>query len=278
MPNTLHIFNGDSTKSIFLKSGLAGDYVVWREMLCSGPTIADIHSPEFWKLRETFIHERHGAEDYKELMYEPLAQTKWKSYDSIVLWFEYDLFCLINLVAAISYVAPQTQASLLTVDLRGYQTNPVDHLKALGEIEAKEFPEINGKLLQLTNQDINFAKDCWKAYSTEKNHIKFFTTCNYSSNVFPFLSIVFPEHLARIPEEGSYSFLDQQIHELLKTNSEKETLIKSMSNSQLGYGDSQWDWHIKRVIKYSPLSPQNWNELYDYQLGGFRLNRTKNIN
>ncbi len=278
MSKTLHIFNGDSTKSLFLKSDLEGEYVVWREMLCSGPTIADIHSTDFWKLRQTFIHDKYGAENYKEIMYKPLNQINWKAYDSIMFWFEYDLFCLTNFVAAITYISPLTNASLRAVDLREYQLNPIKHLKALGEFHPNQYPKLNQQTVQISDKDIDFAKECWGAYSSEKHHISFFKNCNYSSAAFPFLSLVLPQHLARIPQKNSYSELDKHIHELLKTNTEKQTLLNCMSNSHLGYGDSQWSWHINRVINHSPLDPDNWNKLYDYKLGAYTLNTTKNIN
>ncbi|MEE3243855.1 MAG: DUF1835 domain-containing protein, partial [Bacteroidota bacterium] len=45
--NTLHITNGDSLTDRLNTLDLDGDLVIWREMLCEGPTVENVGSPEF---------------------------------------------------------------------------------------------------------------------------------------------------------------------------------------------------------------------------------------
>jgi len=49
MNNIIHVLNGDSTVQILAKSGIQGDVIVWRELLCEGPVNFTVGSDEFWK-------------------------------------------------------------------------------------------------------------------------------------------------------------------------------------------------------------------------------------
>ena len=64
MNKTIHILNGDSMAQILEKSGIKGDVVVWRELLCEGPLHMAIGSNEFWTKRYTFFEEEFGDLQY----------------------------------------------------------------------------------------------------------------------------------------------------------------------------------------------------------------------
>ena len=55
MSKTLHILNGDTTLPNLEKSGIKGEVVVWREMLCEGPVHKEVGSDDFWMNRCTFF-------------------------------------------------------------------------------------------------------------------------------------------------------------------------------------------------------------------------------
>src|SRR5690554_4435361 len=102
MAEQLHIINGDDLHRNFLELEIRGDVVVWREMLCEGPTTYELDTQAFFDLRTGFLQEQYdiNSEDYQLQFIEELYKLKVSnSYDEIVLWFEFDLFSHINMLA-----------------------------------------------------------------------------------------------------------------------------------------------------------------------------------
>ena len=106
MFDTLHILNGDSTLAKFKQTELTGDTYVWHEILCQGPVQEDITTESFWRARSNFMSSYVDIteDSFQEKVILPFQQLEetLDSYQEIVLWFEYDLFCHINMIAAIS--------------------------------------------------------------------------------------------------------------------------------------------------------------------------------
>ncbi|MEC8683400.1 MAG: DUF1835 domain-containing protein, partial [Bacteroidota bacterium] len=105
--NTLHITNGDSLTDRLNTLDLDGDLVIWREMLCEGPTVEKVGSAEFIAARKKFLKETYkiSEADYEQKFVSQLKKLNAiNAYDEVILWFEFDLFCHINMLAAISYL------------------------------------------------------------------------------------------------------------------------------------------------------------------------------
>ena len=68
MSRQLHIANGNILAQNILDLGLVGDIVIWREMLCEGPTTYELGTPEFIEIRTNFLNEYYqiNPEDYQE--------------------------------------------------------------------------------------------------------------------------------------------------------------------------------------------------------------------
>ena len=53
---TLHILNGDATLFVFNQTTIAGDILVWREILSDGP----VSKKNLWELRSDWIFKKFG--------------------------------------------------------------------------------------------------------------------------------------------------------------------------------------------------------------------------
>ena len=72
-------------------------------MLCEGPTTEQIDTQEFLDLRKSFFDSTYELDfDESEFHKEIDKLIHSEKYSEIVLWFEYDLFCHINLIALIN--------------------------------------------------------------------------------------------------------------------------------------------------------------------------------
>ena len=103
----LHITNGDSTTNYLKKLHFSGSFITWREMLCEGKTTVDVGSETFWKNRFDFLKTSYNISkrkfiDFTLKEYRTLCSKKESK--EIVLWFDHDLFCQINMIAVISWL------------------------------------------------------------------------------------------------------------------------------------------------------------------------------
>ena len=99
----LHITNGSALTEYLRELDFTDDILTWQEMLCEGPTIPAINSKEFFDLRSDFLKAYYDIDvDAKELQSELSKLDNIKDYSEIHLWFEYDLFCHINLIGVIN--------------------------------------------------------------------------------------------------------------------------------------------------------------------------------
>lgn len=107
MKSLLHITNGDSFTSRLQSLQLKGDVITWREMLCEGKTLSSVGSESFWKTRFEFLNKNYKVSKswfIEKTLKEYRSLCNHKQQDQIVLWFEYDLFCQINMLAVLSWL------------------------------------------------------------------------------------------------------------------------------------------------------------------------------
>jgi hypothetical protein len=104
MANTiLHITNGTNLTDYLRELDFTEDILTWQEMLCEGPTIPAIASEAFFKLRAEFFKRTYDIEvDKTERIKELSKLDDVDNYSEINLWFDYDLFCHINLLGVIN--------------------------------------------------------------------------------------------------------------------------------------------------------------------------------
>ena len=246
----LHITNGSNLTDAISELGIKGDILTWNEMLCEGPTQYIIDSEEFYKTRGTFFKNTYNVEsnDYKSKFIDEIEKiNSTDNYSEIVLWFEYDLFCHINLVAAISLIQQKQVDLPLYLVCSGRVTGEKD-LKGLSELTPEQLQSHYNDKVLLKKEDINIAITVWRIYCGDNhNDIKPFIT---KPSSFTYLSNCLKAHLKRFPNtENGLCSIETNILELIDKRE-----IKSMNQllgyaltyqGYYGYGDTQ----IERMLK-----------------------------
>lgn len=104
----LNVLNGEALKEYFTKNfdGYAEDIISFNECLVDGELHENIFSKEFFSIRENFITEYFevSAEVYKEKSINELKPLLDNRYDEITLWFDFDMFCQINMLSVLAYL------------------------------------------------------------------------------------------------------------------------------------------------------------------------------
>lgn len=273
MKQFLHVLNGDSTLSMMNKQKIEGNKVVWREVLCEGKTNPAVGSPEFWQERmnffETFFEaEQAQFEDYAIKEFEKLKD--FQSYDEVVLWFEHDLFCQINMLALISWFAQQdTSATTVSLVCLGIFEN-YEKLVALGEIDAKYYPQLFENRRELHQEDFDIASTAWNAYCSDQP-IQLLSI--KTNKTFPYLQAALEAHVRRFPSvKNGLNQIENRMLNLVADGVDNPhklvgQILKVYPN--YGFGDLQYYGYLKRMLPlFKSLQPLLLNENGEAVLAG----------
>lgn len=240
----LHITNGDSLTELLDEIHLDGDIIVWREMLCEGPTVQEVGTEKFISVRKKFLLETYGISevDYEEKFVSQLNKLATiDKYDEIILWFEFDLFCHINMLAAISYLLQHKSKEPIYLVCSG-RVSGEKEMKGLSELNEKQLMAHYESKIRLSEDDLEMAHFIWQLYcGNNPNRLK--PEIRKSSN-FKYLSSCMRAHIERFPNAFTgLNSLETNILKLIqKYNIKSENqLCGYVLNYQgyYGYGDSQ---------------------------------------
>ncbi len=243
----LHITNGDSLTNYLKDLDVKGKFLTWREMLCEGPTIPAITSDAFFEMRKDFLHSEYNINTSDYNFKEEL--TKLDDLDSISeinLWFEYDLFCHINMLGAINYLHQKEINKPLYLICSG-RVKGETQLKGLSELTPQQIKEhLNNRVL-LTKNDKDLAIALWRTYCGKDHNILKPYIVQKSS--FKYLSNCLKAHLVRFPDQKTgLDRIEENILNLIKEKEikSKHHLLGYILNYQgyYGFGDIQ----LSRII------------------------------
>ncbi|WP_046746188.1 hypothetical protein [Kordia zhangzhouensis] len=250
---TLHIVNGDSLTPRLKDIGITDDQLVWREMLCEGKTVYDLRSDAFKEVRIAYLKPYIDTEiTYDESFLIPLLTTNFAKYSSIMLWFEYDLFCHINMIAALSYLKSLKIPGKIYLVCSGWVENDTQ-LKGLGELSNEQLRQHYKEKIVLTQEDIALADTLWKLYCSD-NHSSFKEYITIPSS-FSYMSNCLNAHLKRFPNVNSgLNVLETHILKIIDSNEIKSErqLIGYVLQYQgfYGFGDLQIQNIIHRLAPF----------------------------
>ncbi len=255
--NTLHITNGDSlTHRLNDLKLVEGVFFTWREMLCEGPTEIQIESQIAISKRKTFLKKyyRISEEDYEEKFVSQLhLLDDVDKYDDIILWFEYDLFCHINMIAAISLLVRKGLKNKPIYLVCSGRIENEKRLMGLCELSEKQLKDHYQNKIQLTIDDIELTEHIWTLYC-ESNPKKIAGQIKQDSS-FDYLSICLRAHLQRFPNMlTGLNVLEHNILEMVDNYQIKN--IKQLMGYALeyqgyyGYGDMQMKRVLARLFQF----------------------------
>ncbi|SDS42444.1 protein of unknown function [Formosa sp. Hel1_31_208] len=252
--NPLHITNGNSLTDYLLKLGLAthDNTISWQETLCVGPTVEDLTSDEFFNTRKTFFKAFYDITLSRTEMNRELQKLNAISeFTEIILWFEYDLFCHINMVAVISLLEQKGIYLPIYLVCSG-RVDGEKGLKGLPELTPVQLKSHYEARIKLTVDDIALAKRIWRIYCDNDHNLLLPLILRPSS--FKYMSNCLKAHIKRFPDTRSgISTLEYNILKLIKDNTikSKHHLVGYALHYQgyYGYGDLQ----LERVINLLDL-------------------------
>lgn len=262
----LHITNGDDLSNKIFDLDLPGDVITWREMLCEGPASMDVGDEEFTLLRKTFLLEKYkiSEERYREeFLGELVKLAAINGHDEIVLWFEFDLFSHMNMLALISFLLQNKKNGPFSL-VCSRKLKGEEEMNPLSQLSEKHLKAHYNQRISLNDDDIQTAQLIWELYCS-KNPKKLASEIKRTTN-FEYLSSCIRTHIERFPSvKTGLNTLEVNVLKLID-----EHEIKSM-NHLLGYALQYQGYYgyvdvqMERVIE--KLSP-----FYDASEEGVKIN------
>lgn len=256
MSSQLHITNGDMFTDKLRSLKMDGDIITWREMLCEGKTETNVGSESFWKTRFEFLNKNYKVSKswfIDKTLKEYRTLCNHKQEDRIVLWFDYDLFDQINMLAVISWLKthrPYAEISLVSSD----EVENLELLSGLGELDEEQLRKLFIKRTLLTQDDIEYADYVWQLYCSD-NPIRLENLKDFDSFQFSHLSGAIEAHLMRFPTiKNGLNEVENNILRLARSAKPKtkQDLLHTVLKNQgrYGFGDTQ---HERIITKLKPL-------------------------
>lgn len=266
MTQTVHILNGDSTSYGIKKGNIKGDVIVWREMLADGFIDKDIGSDVFWKKRYTFFENELGISklDYYDKCIKELVKIEdLSNYNEVVLWFEFDLFCQVNLMALCTYLLKYYRKEISYFLVCVGKEKDRENLQTLADFSPKRYQYLYNDKIRLSRNDLLFAKESWEVYAN--NNEKELGQYNFNKNVkFKYLQLAIDQHLKRFPGKGELNQIEYKILELIGSNGRKEKdIIRDLLNWQrnetvYGFGDLQYILRLRKLNDFYMIKDQQY--------------------
>lgn len=243
----MHITNGDTFTLRLEQLNLKGDIITWREMLCEGKTETNVGSESFWKTRFDFLHKNYNVSKswfVEKTLKEYRSLCNHKQQDQIILWFEYDLFCQINMLAVISWLKTHRRHAEISMICSGNE-DETSTLYGLNDLNDEQLLKRFENRTVLTQDDIEYADYVWQLYCSD-NPIRLENLTDFENYQFDYLSDALLAHLKRFPtiknglNEPENRLLELAVLEKPKT---RQALLGSMLKNQgrYGFADSQYE-------------------------------------
>lgn len=254
MSSQLHITNGDAFTQLLQNQNIKGDIITWREMLCEGKTETNVGSEQFWRTRFEFLNKNYKVSKswfIEKTLKEYRSLCNHKQQDEIILWFEYDLFCQVNLMAVISWLKTHRRHARITLACSGDQKKTGEFL-GLCELSDAEILDLYDNRVELTQDDIEFADYVWQLYCSD-NPIRLENVSGFDEYQFKYLESAIELHLKRFPtiKNGLNDIENKILHVASKEKLESESnFISSLLRNQgrYGFGDSQFQ-RMLQILK-----------------------------
>ncbi len=233
-----HVLPGDSLVETFSECKIEGEIIVCRECLIEGD-VGGKTLAEFWQIRSEFIDENYG--DAAEIYYQKVVGEFEKlqnitDKDEVYLWFEYELFCQVNMWFCLSLLK-HSKAKVYRV--APVVRNEKNIWKGFGDLFEEDLRRCFAKRTKFTESDLKLGADLWEAYRN-KDYTKLIILSVKESACFPQLVAVCEAEIEKKkrPVKALNSIIssgETNFGNIFKRFSEREGVY--------GFGDAQ----VKRI-------------------------------
>jgi hypothetical protein len=276
----LHIHNGDSSAGTLKMSDVGGEHLPFRENLMAGPTPQGLTPADWRSVRARFLAADDGHDEEKcrkDLSDQDEALSRFRDHEEVVLWFEHDLFCQVNLIYLLTWFHEQQPG--------GAKLSLVCVNEFMGPMSPEQMASLFDKRHEVSAAEFQVAAMAWRAYcSPDPEDIE--NLLGKDTSALPYLRDALFRHLARFPStRNGLGLVENRALQLIADGRTRfDSLFPAFwkAESEYGIGDTGlWD-EVKRMgqaeeplILISGLD--DWRQVFrsnDFLNASFELTET----
>ena len=250
----LHIHNGDSAAGTAKKSDIPGEHLAWREALVCGPAPGNLSAAEFRQVRAQHLADAYGAnleKTVQELQTQEETLARFSDHDEVVLWFEHDLFCQVQLIYLLDRFAQselgQTRLNLICIN----EFPGVDGFRGFGELTGEQLAALFPQRQEVTQSQLDLGSRAWQTYSSA-HPAGLIALVDSDTSALPFLKGALIKHLQRFPstDNGLGRIESVGLELIAKGCPNFRSLFPAFGRREpeYGFGDSQFYLELKRLV------------------------------
>ena len=273
----LHIHNGESIAGTLRDFGFPGHHFAFKEVLMCGPTPAGLSQDDWFALRAKFLADEYELEledAERDLRKQGQVLDRISEHDEVILWFEHDLFCQINLIYLLDRLSqrPSSGRRLSLICIGEYPG--IDDFRGLGQLTGEQLASLFAGRHEISESELKTAARAWAAYcSSDPRAIA--NLLDEGTSSLPFLRQAFLLHLARFPSvRNGLGRIENRALELISHRPiDFKSLFPMFAETEhpYGLGDSQLWRELKRLSDSS--NPVVNVSGFDDKAGAFNSNQ-----
>ena len=246
-----NILNGDSLAYSFQDAKIEGNIIVVRECLIDGDLSGDnLH--DFWQSRAQYMgiteteYNNSVVKEFEKIMNAP-------DDSEFNLWFEYDLFCQVNMWFVISLINSLSVKTKVYAVYTSYLDRNTKHFwNGFGPANSSQLQVCFADRILLSDADLQLGQELWIAYK-DNNFEELIRLAKNQSFVFPYLQEVVKAHIDRFPKDGINGRPEKVIEDITKNiSTDFHQVCKEFwsRESIYGFGDTQLKELYDKVMHY----------------------------
>ena len=245
-----NILNGDSLAHSFPDAKIEGDIIVVRESLMDGDLSGD-NLNDFWRSRAKY-HGSTEAEYHSGVAREFEKIINAPDNTEFNLWFEYDLFCQVNMWFVISIINSLSVNKKVYAVYTSYLDRSNKHFwNGFGPASSSQLQVCFADRILLSDADLHLGQQLWAAYK-DNNFEELIRLAKNQSFVFPYLQEVVNAHIDRFPKGGINGRPERVIEDITKNiSTDFHEVFREFWNREsiYGFGDTQLKSLYDKVMR-----------------------------
>jgi uncharacterized protein DUF1835 len=163
----LHITNGDAAADGLKSAKVAGDVLIWRDVLHDGPVPKELDLHELSKVRATYLAvglELDPAEVQRSFELRDAHLEGIKEYDDAILWFEHDLYDQLQLVQVLDWLKCNDTGvvKLWLICINEFEGE--DPFFGLGQLLPEQLSSLQGTEVPISSAMLDLATSVWSGF------------------------------------------------------------------------------------------------------------------
>ena len=249
----LHIHNGDSAAGTAKETDIPGEHLAWREALVCGPAPGGLSEENFRNVRARHLADAYGVDFEKcenELRAQEETLSRFSDHEEVVLWFEHDLFCQVQLIFLLNWLAQRdlgrTKLSLICIR----EFPGIADFRGLGQLNEEQMSSVYPQRQRVTAAQLQLGSKAWAAYSSS-NPKEIESLLESDLSPLPFLKSALVKHLRRFPstDNGLGRIGNVGLDLIAKGYPNFRSLFPAFTRREpeYGFGDAQLYLELKRL-------------------------------